>query len=69
MTRDQEAELFQHLVRTHRVTDWVQGQLDEQIRILLVNPSHESILKAQGAAAVYKLMLDKLEAAKAALSR
>jgi len=69
MNRDVEQELFQHLVRTPRVSEWVQSQLDEQIKVLLVNPNHETILKAQGAAAVYKLMLDKLQAAKTALTK
>ncbi len=69
MDRNLEQELFQHLVRTPRVAEWVQHQLDEQIKVLLVNPTHETILKAQGAAAVYKLMLDKLAAAKTALTK
>lgn len=69
MTRDQESELFQHLVRIPRVAEWCQAQLDEQIKCLLQNPSHEAILKAQGAAAVHKLMLDKLAAAKTTLTR
>jgi len=69
MDKKSENELFEYLVRHPKYVDWVQVQLDEQIRVLLVNPSHESILKAQGAAAVYKLMQDKLAAAKAALSR
>lgn len=69
MTRDQESELFQHLVRNQRFPEWVQSQLDEQVKVLMVNPTHEAILKAQGAAAVYKLMLDKLASAKTALTR
>jgi len=69
MTREQESELFQHLVRNPRVAEWAQGQLDEQIKVLMLNPNVEQLMKAQGAASVYKLMLDKLVAAKTALTR
>lgn len=69
MDKKSETDLFEYLARHPKVADWAKSQLDEQIKVLLVNTQHESILKAQGAAAVYKLMLDKLAAAKAALTR
>ena len=69
MDKKSETDLFEYLARHPKVADWAKSQLDEQIKVLMQNPSHEAILKAQGAAAVYKLMLDKLVAAKAALSR
>jgi hypothetical protein len=69
MTRDQESELFQHLVRNPRMLEWVQSELEQQIKVLLVNSSMEQLMKAQGAAAVYKTMQDKLQAAKTALTK
>lgn len=69
MTRDEESELFQYLVRNQRFVEWVGTQLDEQIKVLMVNPHMEQLHKAQGACAVYKSMQEKLTAAKAALSR
>lgn len=69
MNREHEIELFQHLVRTQRLTDWVQEQLDEQVKILLVNPNIEQLHRAQGSASVYKGLLEKLAAAKVALQR
>lgn len=69
LDKSKENELFQHLVRMPTVSQWVEEQLDYQIKVLLSNPSHEAILKAQGAASVYKLMQDKLAAAKTALTR
>lgn len=67
MTRDQETELFDLLMRHPRFGEWVQSQLDDQIKVLLVNPNLDQLHKAQGASTVYRSMLDKLAAAKAAL--
>ena len=69
MDKKAENELFEHLVRIPKVVDWFQGQLDEQIKVLLVNPNTEQLHKAQGAAAAYKTVLDRLAAARAALTR
>lgn len=63
MDRKQEAELFDYLFRHRRFREWLDAQLTRQVEVLLVNPSHEAILKAQGAASFIKTMQDSLSAA------
>lgn len=69
MTRDKEAQLFDHLFRHRPLKEWLEQQMADQVKILLVNPSHESILKAQGAAGFIKLVQDKLAAAETSANR
>ncbi len=67
LTREQESELFQYLVRQPRFAQWVEQQLDVQLRVLMVNPDTTQLHRAQGASSVYSAMQDKLAAAKAEL--
>jgi len=69
MDRSKEAALFDNLYRNQPLRDWLEAQLADQVKILLVNPQHEAILKAQGAAAFLRLMQDKLTAAESAANR
>jgi hypothetical protein len=66
MTREKEAILMDYLCRHKPLMEWLADQMAEQVKILVVNPSHEHILKAQGAAGFIKLMQDKLTAAESA---
>lgn len=63
LDRKQEAELFDYLCRNRKLQEWLEGQLAKQVEILLVNPNHEAILKAQGAASFIKTFQDGLQAA------
>jgi len=69
MTREQEAAMLEHLCRFRPLREWLEAQLAEQVKILLVNPEHDVIRKAQGAAGFIKLMQDKLTAAESAANR
>lgn len=67
LTREQESELFQYLVRQPRFAQWVEQQLSSQLKVLMVNPDTTQLHRAQGASTVYSVMQDKLAAAKAEL--
>lgn len=69
MTKDQEAKLFDHLMRVPQFKQWVLGQMDKQVEVLKMNPDHATILKAQGACSMLKLILDRLDAAESAAKR
>lgn len=69
MERAKEAELFDGLCRNRRVREWLDEQLAEQVKILVLNPDTEQLRKAQGRAQFIQLMLDKLGAAESAAKR
>jgi hypothetical protein len=69
MTKEQEAKLFDHLMRVPQFKQWVLGQMDRQVEILKVNVDHAVILKTQGACSMLKLILDRLDAAESAAKR
>ena len=69
MTREKEAILFDYLARHKPLREWLEGQFQRQIEILLVNPDHAAIVKAQGASGFIKTMLDRLDAAESAAKR
>jgi hypothetical protein len=69
VTRDQETQLFDHLFRHRPLREWLDQQLAEQVKVLLVNPDMDTIRKAQGAAAFIKSMQDRLAAAESAVKR
>lgn len=69
VTREQEAKLFDYLCRHAPLREWLDQQLAEQIKVLLVNPDIDTIRKAQGAAAFVKSMQDRLSAAESAAKR
>lgn len=69
MDKTRESQLFDHLFRQRPLRDWLEEQLQRQVDILLANPQHEAILKAQGAAAFIKAFQDRLAAAEAAHTR
>lgn len=69
MTKEQEAKLFDHLMRVPQFKQWVLGQMDKQVEVLKMNPDHATILKAQGACSMLKLILDRLDAAESAAKR
>lgn len=69
MTRDQELALFESLCRSRPLKEWLDAQLAEQLKILLVNPDFDNLRKAQGAAQFIKSIMDKLTAAESAAQR
>lgn len=69
MTREQEQQLFDHLCRHRPLQEWLQAKLDEQIKILLVNPDNDLLRKAQGAAQFIKSFQDQLAASESAAKR
>ena len=69
MDRSREAQLFDHLFRQRPLRAWLDEQLQRQVDVLLANPNHEVILKAQGAAAFIKSFQDRLASAEAAHTR
>lgn len=66
MDRVKEAELFDYLARHRPLKEWLDKALAEQMAILLVNPDHGVIRKAQGAAEFITRMQDKLSASEKA---
>lgn len=62
MNREQETAVLEHLCRFRPLREWLDAQLAEQVKILLVNPDHDVIRKAQGAAGFIKSFQDKLAA-------
>ena len=69
MTREQEQQLFDHLCRHRPLRKWLEAQMAEQVRILLVNPDNDMLRKAQGAAQFIKSFQDRLAAAESAAKR
>lgn len=69
MTRENEARLFADLCRSRPLKEWLDAQLAEQVKILLVNPDFDNLRKAQGAAQFIKSIMDKLTAAESAAQR
>ena len=69
LTREQETAMLEHLCRFRPLRDWLDAQLAEQVKILMVNPEHEMIRKAQGAAGFIKSFQDKLAAVESASKR
>lgn len=69
MTREKEAILFDYLCRHKPLREWLEDQLQRQVEILLVNPDHASVVKAQGASGFIKGFLDRLAAAESAAKR
>jgi len=69
LTREQEARVFDDLCRHSGFRDWLSDQLDRQVEVLMVNPDHAAIMKAQGAAGFVKALQDRLAAAESAAKR
>lgn len=69
MTRDQESQLFDHLFRHRPLREWLEQQMAEQVKVLLVNPDIDTIRRAQGAAGFIKSIQDRLAAAESAAKR
>ena len=69
MDKNRESQLFDHLFRQRPLRDWLGEQLQRQVDVLLANPHHDVILKAQGAAAFIKSFQDRLASAEAAHTR
>lgn len=69
MDKARESQLFDHLFRQRPLRDWLDEQLQRQVDILLANPQHEAILKAQGAASFIRAFQDRLTAAESAHKR
>jgi phosphoribosylpyrophosphate synthetase len=69
MTRDKEAQLFDYLCRHKPFKEWLAVQMARQVEILLVNPDHGALQRAQGAAGFIKLMTEKLTAAESVANR
>lgn len=69
MERAKEAELFDALCRNRRVREWLEEQLAEQFKVLVLNPDVEQLRRAQGRAQFIQQMLDKLSAAETAAKR
>lgn len=69
MTREKEASLFEQLWRNRQLREWLETQLQRQVEILLVNPDHASLIKAQGASGFIKGFLDRMDAAESAAKR
>lgn len=69
MDRLTEADLFTRLAGERRLKEWLQSQLDAQVKVLMVNPDVEVLRKAQGASAFITQVMDKLTAAEKAAKR
>lgn len=69
MNRENEARLFADLCRSRPLKEWLEAQLAEQVKILLVNPDNDLLRKAQGAAQFIKSFQDRLTAAESAAKR
>lgn len=69
MNREQEAAVLEHLCRFRPLREWLDAQMAEQVKILLVNPDHDVIRKAQGAAGFIKSFQDKLAATESVSKR
>ncbi len=63
MDKARESQLFDGLFRQRPLREWLDEQLQRQIDILVANPNHEALLKAQGAAGFIKSMQDRINAA------
>lgn len=66
MAKTSETQMFDHLFRHRPLRDWLDEQLQRQVDVLVANPNHEALLKAQGAAGFIKSMQDRLAAAEKA---
>ena len=69
MERRYEAELFDYLCRQRKLREWLEEQLDTQLKILVVNPDVEQLRLAQGRAQMLQTILDRLTAAETAAKR
>lgn len=69
MDRTKELELFDRLCRDRALREWLEAQNATQISTLLAAPEHDKLLKAQGACAMLKSMLDRLVAAEKAAAK
>jgi hypothetical protein len=63
MDKANEAQLFDHLCRYKPLREWLSEHMDKQVSVLMVNPDHGAVLKAQGAVAFIKAFQDRIIAA------
>jgi hypothetical protein len=62
LTSLQESQLFESLARSHpALTTWLQGELAKTTKTLISAVEIDQLRRAQGAAQLAKLMLDRLE--------
>ena len=66
--RPEELELFTVLARTTRLRDWLEGKLEHELKVLVVNTDNDALRKAQGRAQLLQQMIELLDKAPAASS-
>lgn len=52
--------MFRQLRANRRFADYLQRKLDEQVKILVVNPNVDTVRVAQGKAQAFQGLLDRL---------
>lgn len=62
MKADEEVQMFRRLAANEpKLREWLNSQMDVQLKVLKVNTDHSTILQTQGRAQTYQLLMDRLD--------